>query len=54
MTSVSSADVCSVPAGALARLAYTFVRAQIDIVSVLMRLLRNQFRGTAILEEEQW
>jgi hypothetical protein len=54
MASVGSADVCSVPAGALARLAYTFVRAQFDVVSALVRLLRNRSQGSAIPEEEQW
>jgi hypothetical protein len=54
MTSVDTADVCSASAGTLARLAYTFVRTQFDIVSSLVRLLRNRTRGSAIPEEEQW
>ena len=54
MTSVGSGDVCSAPDGALARFAYTFVRVQIDVVSALVRLLRNGSQGSALPQEEQW
>jgi hypothetical protein len=54
MTSIGSADIRSAPVGALAMVAYAFVRAQFDIVSALARLLRNGSRGSAMPEEEQW
>ena len=54
MTSIDTADVCSASAGTLARLAYIFVRTQFDVVSSLVRLLRNRLRSSVMPEEEQW
>ena len=54
MTSIGSAEMCGAPVRALARLAYSFVRAQFGMVSALAQLLRNGSRGSARPEEEQW
>jgi hypothetical protein len=54
MTFVGSVDVSSARAGVLARLAGIFVRNQLDVVSSLVRLLRNGSRVSAMPEEEQW
>jgi hypothetical protein len=54
MTSIGSAQVRGAPVKALARLAYSFVRAQFGMVSALAQVLRNGSRRSARPEEEQW
>jgi hypothetical protein len=54
MTSVSWVGVSTTSVAVLARLAYTFVRAQFEVISMPARLLRKECRRSAIPEEEQW